>query len=79
MLKNPNNPFCIDLFLTNRPKYFQSTMTMETGISDFHKMVITVLNFFYRKQEPKIVYQRNHKTLNTSLFEEELNNEFIEY
>ena len=39
--KNPDNPSCIDLFLTNRPKCFQSTMTMETGISDFHKMVIT--------------------------------------
>ena len=33
--KNPDNPSCIDLFLTNRPKCFQSTMTMETGISEF--------------------------------------------
>ena len=44
--KNPDNPSCIDLFLTNRRKCFQSTMTMETGLSDFHKMVIVVLNFF---------------------------------
>ena len=39
--KNPDNPSCRDLFLTNRPKCFQSTMRMETGILDFHKMIIT--------------------------------------
>ena len=41
--KNPNNPSCIDLFLTNRSRYFQNTPTTETGISDFHKLVVTVL------------------------------------
>ena len=51
--KHPDNPSCIDLFLTNRPKCFQNTMTMETGISDFHKMVITVLNFFKKKTKTK--------------------------
>ena len=34
--KNPENPSCIDLFLTNRQKSFQNTSTIETGISDFH-------------------------------------------
>ena len=29
--KNPDNLSCIDLFLTNRPKCFQGTMTMGTG------------------------------------------------
>ena len=48
--KNPDNPSCIDLFLTNRPKCFQSTMTMKTGISDFHKMVMTVLKVFARNK-----------------------------
>ena len=52
-------------------------MTMETGISDFHKMVITVLNFFYKKQKPKIIHYRNYKTFNANLFKEELNNELL--
>ena len=39
--KNPDNPSSIDLFLANRPKCFQNMI--KTGISDFHKMVITVL------------------------------------
>ena len=75
--KNPDNTSCIDLFLTNRPKCFQSTMTMETGISDFHKMVMTVLKIFYKKQKPKIIYYRNNKTINANLFKEELNNELL--
>ena len=75
--KNPDNPSCIDLFLTNRTKCFQSTMTMETGISDFHEMVITILNFFCKKQKPKIIHHRNYKTSNANLFKEELNNELL--
>ena len=75
--KNPDDPSCIDLFLTNRPKHFQSTMTMETGISDFHKILITVLNFFYKKQTSKIIHYRNYKTFNANLFKEELNNELL--
>ena len=51
--KKPDNPFCIDLVLKKRPKCFQSTMTMETGISDFYKTVITVLNFFLPETKTK--------------------------
>ena len=75
--KNPDNPSCIDLFLTNRPKCFQSTLTMETGISDFQKIVIIVLKFFYKKQKPKIIQYRNYKTFNANLFKKELNNELL--
>ena len=52
-------------------------MTMETGISDFTKMVITVLKIFYKKQKPKIIHYRNYKTFNANLFKEELNNELL--
>ena len=76
--KNTDNPsYVVDLFLTNRPKCFQSTMTIETGISDFHEIVITVLKIFYKKQKPKIVHYRNYKTFNTNLFKEEFYNELL--
>ena len=65
------------MFLTNRPKCFQSTLTMETGISDFHKMVITVLKICYKKEEPKIIHYRNYRTFSANLFKEELNNELL--
>ena len=37
-LKNYMNPSCIDLYLTNCPKSFESTLTIETGLSDFYKL-----------------------------------------
>ena len=36
--KNPENPSCINLILTNKPRSFQSTCVIETGLSDFHRM-----------------------------------------
>ena len=41
--KNPEKPRCIDLILTNRPKSFQTTCVIETGLSDFHRMSVSVL------------------------------------
>ena len=35
--KSIPNPSCIDLFLTNKALYFESTKTVSTGLSDFHK------------------------------------------
>ena len=43
------------LFLTNRPRCFQNTITIETVIPDFHEMVVPVLTVFYKKQKPKII------------------------
>ena len=43
--KNPDRPTCINLFLTNSPHSFQNTMTISTGLSGFHKMIISVLKF----------------------------------
>ena len=39
--KNPNNPSCIDHILTNSPKSFFKTETVFTGLSDFHKLVLS--------------------------------------
>ena len=47
--KNPSKPTCIDLILTNFPKSFQHTQTIETGLSDFHKLTLTVLKTHFQK------------------------------
>ena len=41
--KSPSNPTCIYLILTNAPQKFQSTCVLETGLSDFHLMTVTVM------------------------------------
>ena len=57
--KNPENPSCIDLILTNKDKSFQSTCVMETGLSDFHRMTISVLKMHFRQLLPKVVSYRD--------------------
>ena len=49
--KNPDKPTCIDLILTNRPNYFQQNNVFETGLSDFHMMVVTELKMGFQKTE----------------------------
>ena len=46
--KNPSKPSCIDLIITNRPKSFQNS------VSDFHKMTLTVIKVFHKKQKTKL-------------------------
>ena len=37
-----SNPRCIDLIFTHRGRNFQQSTAVETGLSDFNKMVVTV-------------------------------------
>ena len=57
------NPRCIDLILMNRGRNFQHTTAIETGLSDFHEMVVTVLKASFDKQKPNVVNYRDHKKL----------------
>ena len=47
--KNTNKPSCIDLILTNKYRSFQLSCVIETGLSDFHKMTVTVMKTFFKK------------------------------
>ena len=46
--KNPLKPSCIDLIITNRSKSFKNSVTVESGLPDFHKMTLTVMKIFYK-------------------------------
>ena len=49
--KNPSQPKCIDLILTNEPRSFQTTCVIETGLSDFHLMTLTVMRKSFKNLE----------------------------
>ena len=53
--KNTGKPLCIDLILSNRSKSFYSSHIVETGISDFHKMTVSVIKIFFKKQKPNVI------------------------
>ena len=70
--KNPEKPSCIDLILTNCPRSFQNSCVIETGLSDFHKLVVTVMKTTYKKMQPKIITYRNYKYFDNDIFREAL-------
>ena len=63
-LKNPEKPSCIDLILTNRPKSFQTTCVIETGLSDFHRMTVSVLKIL----PPRIISYRDFSNYHNANF-----------
>ena len=66
--KNPENPSCIDLFLTNCPRSFHNTYFYETGVSDFNKVVVTILRTSFEPLPPKIIKYRNYKNFDEDEF-----------
>ena len=51
--KNPENPSCVDVILTNKPLSFSTTTAMGTGLSDFHKMIVAVIKIIFPKMKPR--------------------------
>ena len=70
--KNVDKPTSIDLILTNHARCFQHSGIHETGLSDFHKLTITVLKMFYAKQKPRIIQDRDYKNFNNITFRMDL-------
>ena len=72
--KNPNKPTCIDLILTNVPRMFQSTCVLETGLSDFHLMTVTVMRKTFKKMRPRVINYRSYRDFSNERFRVSLMN-----
>ena len=59
---------CIDLILTNRKYSFKHSNSVETGISDHHHLICTMLKTTFSKAEPKLDHYREYKTFNFEKF-----------
>ena len=70
--KNPANPTCIDLMLTNSNRSFQNSCTIETGLSDFHKMIVTVLKIYFQKREAKVINYRDYRNFSNEDFRQQV-------
>ena len=66
--KNFGKPTCIDLILTNMPRSFQSIRVIETGLSDFHLMTLTVLRKNFKKIKPRIVNYRSYNNFSNEYY-----------
>ena len=53
--KDPGDPKTTDLMLKNSVGSFQNSCALEIGLSNFHKMTVTVLKSYREKKQPKII------------------------
>ena len=72
--KNPSNPVCMDLILTNVPRSFQRTCVVETGLFGFHLMTLTVMRKSFKKYQPKTINYRSYKIFSNEKYREKLIN-----
>ena len=66
----------IDIILTNKSNSFMHTNTLELGVSDFHKMSLTILKSHVARLKPKIIKYRSYKKFNEDNFLKELDENF---
>ena len=57
--KNIDHPSSIDLILTNKSRSFQNTLVIEIGLSDFHRLTVTVMKVNFQKEASNILYYIN--------------------
>ena len=50
-----NSQSIIDLILTNKPVHFQNTHVVETGLSNYHKMISTFFKACFSKLKTKVI------------------------
>ena len=62
--KNSENPSCIGFIMSNRPKRFFKTTTVFTGLSDFHKLVLSDIKRTFPKSKPEEITYRNFENFN---------------
>ena len=70
--KNPENLSSINLSLTNIPRSFQNSCVIETSLSDFHRMVVTVIKTSFERLKPRAINYRYYKSFENKLSREEL-------
>ena len=58
--KNPESSSCVDLILKNSPHSFLNSWLIETGLLDFHKMIVSVMKTTFQNLKPRIVQYRDY-------------------
>ena len=70
--KNSKNPSCIDILLTNFKPSLMKTNVFETGISDHHKMISTIMKLHFTRESSKKKYYRHYSNFDIDYFSSEL-------
>ena len=63
-----NTGTCIDLMLTNQKYSFKNTNVFETGLSDHHLLIYSMLKTTFTKMKPKKIIYRDFKSFSKNVF-----------
>ena len=69
---------CIDLILTNRKYCFKNTSSYETGISDHHHLIFSIMKTIFASEEPKKFVYLDYKTFSHESFKNDLMSKTVE-
>ena len=67
-----SNPSSTDLILTNQEDMYKLSNTFESGISDHHKLISTVVKSGSFKGRPRGKIYRSYRSLNVETFKKTL-------
>ena len=62
------NPSVIDLILTNHRSSFMRIVVLETGVSDHHEMIFSILKHAFAQEPPKTNSYRDLKIFDQKAF-----------
>lgn len=66
--QNPESSSCVDLTLANYPLSFQKFYVLETGLSDIHKMTVSLMKMTFTKLKPRLVHHRDYEVFSNDKF-----------
>ena len=66
------NPSSIDHIITNMITIFMKSCSVETGISDYHKLIKSICRMTFAKRQSKKLFYRYCKNFDNKFFEEAL-------
>ena len=72
------NCSCIDLILTSRKYCLKHSCTFETGLSNHHHVIYSMLKTTFKKEEPKLYKYHDYKKFNSTAFHTDLQSKLEE-
>ena len=68
---------CIDLIFTYQKHSFKNTSVIETGLSDFHRIIFTQMKLIFENLQPITISFRDFKNFVKTIFDDDLDKALI--
>ena len=70
--KSQENESLIDVILVSRPQRFNHSLVFDSGLSDFHKMIVVCTKIFTPRRYPRKIQYRSFKTFDEKKYRQDV-------